>query len=65
MEKHLFIYSRTRRFDYRLIYTPDSTFVPDDIRWKFIDFVREILNEDNVLNGDIVEPRWGIYKYGK
>lgn len=64
MEKHLFIYSRTRRFDYRLIYTPDSTFVPDDIRWKFIDFVREILNEDNVLNGDIVEPRWGIYKYG-
>lgn len=64
MEKHLFIYSRTRRFDYRLIYTPDSIFVPDDIRWKFIDFVREILNEDNVLNGDIVEPRWGIYKYG-
>lgn len=64
MEQHLFVYSRTKYFDYRLIYSPNNQFVPDDIRWKFIDFIREVINEDDPLNGEIALPRWSFYKIG-
>lgn len=62
MEQHLFIYTRTKHFDYRLVYSPDNQFVPNDIRWKFVDFVREVINEDDPTNGEIIEPRWSFYK---
>ena len=65
MEAHLFVYTRTKHFDYRLMYSPNNQFVPNDIKWEFIDFVREAINEDNVLNGEISEPRWCFYKIGK
>ena len=64
MEQHLFIYTRTKYFDYRLVYSPTKQFIPDEVRWKFSDFVREVINEDNPLNGIINAPRWSFYKLG-
>lgn len=60
MEAYLFIYSRLERFDYRLIYAPSKSFLPDPIRSEFIAFAREVINTDNVSNGNISAPRWSI-----
>lgn len=62
MEQSLFIYTRVKYFDYRLIYTPNNQFIQSDIKWEFINFAREVIDEDNVLNGDILVPRWSLFK---
>jgi len=62
MEAYLFFYSRLERFDYRLIYAPSESFLPDPIRSEFIAFAREVINTDNVSNGKIVTPRWSIIR---
>ena len=60
----LLIYTRLENFDYRLIYAPSSSFLPEPQRTTFIDFVREVINEDNSLNGVIHEPRWSVIRDG-
>lgn len=60
----LLIYTRLENFDYRLIYAPSSSFLPEPQRSTFIDFVREVINEDNSLNGTIREPRWSVIRDG-
>jgi hypothetical protein len=62
MEAYLFFYSRLERFDYRLIYAPSKSFLPDPIRSEFITFAREVINTDNVSNGKISVPRWSIIR---
>jgi hypothetical protein len=62
MEQRLFIYSRTKYFDYRLLATPKEEFVTNNIRWEFIEFIRQVINTDNPLNGEIDTIRWSFYK---
>lgn len=64
MRGNLFIYTRLERFDYRLIYAPDKMSLPSPIRDSFIDFAREVVNTDNVNNGEIRQPRWALIKEG-
>ena len=64
MQGNLFIYTRLEKFDYRLIYAPDRASLPSPIRDSFIDFVREVVNTDNVNNGEISQPRWALKKEG-
>ncbi len=62
MKGTLFVYSRLERLDYRLIYAPPKSILPEPIRSDFINFAREIINVDNVLNGSIDELRWSVIK---
>lgn len=62
MKGSLFVYSRLERLDYRLIYAPSKEMLAEPIRNEFIDFAREVINVDNVLNGDIETLRWSIIK---
>lgn len=64
MQGKLFTYTRLEKFDYRLIYAPDRMSLPSPIRDSFIDFVREVVNTDNVNNGEIRQPRWAFKKEG-
>lgn len=64
MEAYLFIYSRLERFDYRLIFAPAQTFLPDPTRTEFCSFAREIINTDNVSNGKINSTRWSLIRRG-
>ncbi len=62
MKAFLFIYTRLDKFDYRLLYAPDKSFLPSPVREKFIDFAREVVNTDNLNNGRILAPRWSMMK---
>lgn len=62
MKAFLFIYTRLDKFDYRLLYAPDKSFLPSPVREKFIDFAREVVNTDNINNGRILAPRWSMMK---
>lgn len=64
MEAYLFIYSRLERFDYRLIYAPSKSFLPNPTRDEFVSFAREVINTDNVSNGGINTARWSVIKRG-
>lgn len=64
MEAYLFIYSRLERFDYRLIYAPSQSFLPNPTRNEFISFAREVINTDNVSNGKINTARWSLIRRG-
>ncbi len=59
----LFVYSRLERFDYRLLYAPDSQKLPEPLRSEFIEFAREVINTD--FFGDIREPRFALLKRGR
>lgn len=62
MKGSLFVYSRLEKLDYRLIFAPPKEFLAEPIRSEFIDFAREVINVDNVLNGSIEALRWSIIK---
>jgi len=64
MSGQLFIYTRLENFDYRLIYAPSESFLPEPYRSSFIDFAREVINEDNSLNGSIDGVRWSYIRKG-
>lgn len=59
---YLFIYTRLENFDYRLVYAPECSFLPKDIRSEFIDFAREVIDSD--LFGDISSARNAMIKRG-
>lgn len=65
MEAYLFIYSRLERFDYRLIYAPSQSFLPNPTRNEFISFTREVINTDNISNGKINATRWSLIRRGQ
>lgn len=64
MEAYLFIYSRLERFDYRLIYAPSQSFLPNPTRSYFVSFAREVINTDTVSNGNINANRWSLVRRG-
>ncbi|MCE1166481.1 MAG: hypothetical protein LWX70_00130 [Sphingobacteriia bacterium] len=59
----LFIYTRTYKDDYRLIASPNESYLPENILWAFIAFSRDVINIENPLYGDFKLARWSIYKY--
>lgn len=64
MKAYLFIYSRLENFDYRLIYAPPQSFLPNPTRMNFASFAREVMNTDNGSNGAIKIPRWSLIRRG-
>lgn len=62
MKGSLFVYSRLEKLDYRLIYAPPKSILSSPFRDDFIDFAREVVNVDNVLNGQINRLRWSLIK---
>lgn len=62
MKGYLFIYTRLDNFDYRLLYAPDTKFLPSPTRDTFINFAREVINTDNTGNGSIKSKRWSMIK---
>jgi len=65
MDQRLFIYTRLFRLDYHLIYCPNNSFMPNDIKTGFKDFAREVINEDRITNGKIEDARWSFCKKGE
>lgn len=64
MKATLFLYTRLKEADFRLIYAPSQELLPEPVRTEFCSFAREVINEDNPLYGMITEPRWSAIKRG-
>lgn len=62
MEGSLFVYTRLSNYDYRLLFAPSLVNLPNPVRTSFVNFAREVINVDNICNGDIVSPRWSLIK---